>query len=83
MTTTSSESENPSISDDDSELNYIPGKYTPIETETSDSHGNGGIDENLDEDFHKEPCSSGPMADEDWIKDYRQRQEEKRQRQRA
>ena len=77
MSSKSSDSDQCSVSDD-SEFNYIPGKYSVIESEimeASDSEVTSGV-ETLD----VEPYSCEPMADEEWVAEYRQRQAAKEQR---
>ena len=85
MSSKSSDSYQCSVSDD-SEFNYIPGKYSVIESEimkASDSEkGADDKDENTSgvETFDVEPYSCKPMADEEWVAEYRQRQASKEQR---
>lgn len=75
MSSKSSDFDQASLSDDDSECNYIPGKYN-IETEimeaSASDNGDGDI---LDQETG--PYSNEPMADEQWAAEYRQRQAEK------
>jgi hypothetical protein len=85
MSSKSSDSDHCSVSDD-SEFNYIPGNYTVIESEIMEASDS----ENSADDKHEstsgveirdvEPYSCEPMADEEWIAEYRQRQAEKEQR---
>ena len=78
MSKTSSDSENDSIPDDDSEYNSNLGKYTIIETEIMGASDNDGDEEtNISE---VGPYSSEPMADEEWLQEYKKRQEEKERR---
>lgn len=75
MSSKSSDFDQACLSDDDSEFNYIPGKYN-IETEimeaSASDNGDGDI---LDQETG--PYSNEPMADEQWAAEYRQRQAEK------
>ena len=85
MSSKSPDSDQCSVSDD-SEFNYIPGNYTVIESEIMEASDG----ENSADDKHVntsgvetpdvEPYSCEPMADEEWIAEYRQRQAEKEQR---
>ena len=76
MSSKSSESDQCSVSDDDSEFNYIPGNYFVIESGADDNHGKrSGVTSSI-----YDPYSCEPIADEDWITEYRQRQAEKEQR---
>ena len=76
MSTSSRESDLGSISDDDSEFNYIPGYYEPIETENQASDGEFSDDhEALDGAYANEP-----LADEDWLREYNKQKAEKQQR---
>ena len=65
-----------SISDDDSEYNFIPGLYGQFETENdeesdSDMNGTAGVDRAYQDE---------PLADKEWITQYKQELEEKRKR---
>ena len=59
-------------SSDDSEYNYIPG-YLAIEAETHTRI-------ETEDDPDTGPYSNEPLADEEWTRDYIQRQEEKKKR---
>ena len=83
MSRTSSESDKCSISDDDSEYNYIPGNYSLIETEImqASESDDGDVEQSEQTSFADvEPYSSEPIADEEWVEEYRQRQAEKEQK---
>ena len=69
MSATSYDSDECSFSDDDSEFNFMPGRYWSSESGESESKDGGqtGI----------EPYSGEPMADEEWLKQYKLRQPEK------
>ena len=69
MSATSYDSDEYSFSDDDSEFNFMPGRYWSSESGESESKDDGqtGI----------EPYSGEPMADEEWLKQYKLRQPEK------
>ena len=80
MSRTSSESGKCSISDNDSEYNYIPGNYSFIETEImqASESDDGDVEQSEQTSFADvEPYSSEPIADEEWVEEYRQRQAEK------
>ena len=86
MSSKSCDSDQCSVSDNDSEVNFIPGNYFVVESEiieASDSE-NGADDtdgkSNENETASVEPYSYEPIADEDWIAEYRQRQAEKERR---
>ena len=66
------ESDQCSVSDDDSEFNYIPGNYFVIESEIVEaSDSEYGADDNHAKTSgvtsSVEPYSCQPIADEDWI----------------
>lgn len=71
-----SETDSLSLSDDDSEYNYIPGRFFPIESEP----GGNDNDEATDDIHGIEPYSAEPLADEKWLEQYHKRQEEKTQK---
>ena len=76
----SKSSDRPSVSDDDSEFNYIPGNYSLIESEimeASDSENGEGDKDQHTSCVDVETYSSEPMADEEWIAEYRLRQAKK------
>ena len=85
MSSKSSDSDQCSFSDD-SEFNYIPGNYSVIESEIMEASDgeNGGDDRDEDTSAVKthdgEPYSCEPMADQQWVAEYRQRQAKKDQR---
>ncbi|CAB3976751.1 Hypothetical predicted protein [Paramuricea clavata] len=83
MSSKSSDSDRLSVSDDDSEFNYIPGNYSLIESEimeASDSENGEGNKDQHTSCVDVERYSSEPMADEEWMAEYRLRQAEKEQR---
>lgn len=66
-----------SLSDDDSEKNFIPGQYFHIESEldVNDDEGQNG-----QEQLGIEPYSTEPLADEEWLESYNKRQKEKKEK---
>ena len=79
MSTTTSDSENNSIPDDDSEYNFYPGIYTIVESEIMQASEDDG--ENIQEaSAEAGPYSNEPIADEEWLDAYRVRQREKEER---
>lgn len=76
MSTTSSSSDECSFSGDDSEFNYIQGYYE--EDDTNDKLLSNNEDEEIDDVV--QPYSNEPMADEEWLKEYKKRQEDKERR---
>ena len=79
MSSKSSDSDQCSFSDD-SEFNYIPGNYSVIESEIMEaSDGENGADDGV-KTHNGEPYSCEPMADQQWVAEYRQRQAKKEQR---
>ena len=87
MSATSYDSDECSFSDDDSEFNFIPGRYWAIESEkaamdTSES-GDGEDGESGSKDdgqIGMDPNFGETMADEEWLKQYKVRQSEKERR---
>ena len=73
-----SDSDQCSVSDD-SEFNYIPGKYSVIESEIMEASDSGNGTDDKDENasgveiLNVEPYSCKPMANEEWVAEYRQR----------
>jgi len=77
MSATSYDSDECSFSDDDSEFNFIPGRYWSSES----GDGEDGQSESKDNgQTGIEPYSGEPMADEEWLKQYKLRQAEKGRR---
>ena len=80
MSATSNDSDECSLSDDDSEFNFIPGRYWSIESENAmdaseSGDGEDGQSESKDDgQTGIEPYSGEPMADEEWLKQYKLRQ---------
>ena len=85
MSATSYDSDECSFSDD-SEFNFIPGQYWSIESENamdaseSGDGEDGQSESNDDGQTGIEPYSGEPMADEEWLKQYKLRQAEKERR---
>ena len=83
MSATSNDSDECSLSDDDSEFNFIPGRYWSIESENAmdaseSGDGEDGQSESKDDgQTGIEPYSGEPMADEEWLKQYKLRQARK------
>jgi len=81
MSATSYDSDECSFSDDDSEFNFIPGRYWSIESENAMDASKSGESESKDDgQTGIEPYSGEPMADEEWLKQYKLRQPEKERR---
>ncbi|KXJ09646.1 uncharacterized protein LOC110246688 [Exaiptasia diaphana] len=78
MSDTSSELDSLDISEEDSEYNFIPGHFFPVECEPGvSSESDFEADENI---RGVEPYSAEPLADENWLEEYNKRQEEKKQK---
>ena len=89
MSATSYDSDERSFSDDDSEFNFIPGRYWAIESEKAmDANESGDGEDGEDGESESkddgqtgiEPNSGETMADEEWLKHYKLRQSEKERR---
>ena len=83
MSVSSCESDAGSICSDDSDYNFIPGYYRPIESRSEDSESQASDlenDEFVDGDACTGPYSDEPLADEEWTKKYKEEQEEKQRR---
>ena len=86
MSATSYDSDECSFSDDDSEFNFIPGRYWAIESEkamdaSESGDGEDGESESKDDgQTGIKPNSGETMADEEWLKQYKLRQSEKERR---
>ena len=84
MATGCCNSDTGSISEEDSEFNFIPGYYQPIETEKLPADSDTDSDHEVDEGdaiFDGiEPYSNEPLADEEWTRQYELRQAEKQRR---
>ena len=82
MSATSSDSEEHSFSEVDSEFDFL-GRYSPIEVENASICSSTEFNSEStsvctsEEPTTVEPYSSEPIADEEWIKEYKLRQKEK------
>ena len=77
MSASSPDSNVCSSSDDDSELNFIPGIYQPTEAEIQASADGGEGDDHMD---GFSAYADEPLADTEWTEEYEKNQAEKEQR---
>lgn len=75
MESSCSDNESLSFSEDDSENNFIPGRFFPVESELANEHEA----QTTDEIHGFEPYTAEPLADENWLEQYKKRREEKQQ----
>lgn len=77
-TMSSSRSDEESVMSDDSDYNYIPGVYE-TNYETFENENATGGNESGDEGAVG-PYADEPLADQEWLEEYRKKREEKEQR---
>ena len=75
MPSSSSNTESQSYQSDDSEWNYIPGAYNIKKTSASGENGSEMRDSNSHHEGNVGPYANDPVADEDWLANYRERKQ--------
>ena len=73
MSSSSSDFESQSCQSDDSEWNYIPGPYNIEKTSASGENGSEMRDSNSHHEGNIGPYANEPVADEDWLANYRKK----------
>ena len=75
MASSSSDTESRSYQGDDSEWNYIPGPYNIEKTSASGENGSEMRDSNSHHEGNVGPYANEPVADEDWLANYREKKQ--------
>ena len=75
MSSSSSDTESQSYQSDDSEWNYIPGPYNVEKTSASGENGSEMRDSNSHHEGNVGPYANEPVADEDWLANYREKKQ--------
>ena len=73
MSSSASDTENQSYQSDDSEWNYITGPYNIEKTSASGENGSEMRDSNSHHEGNVGPYANEPVADENWLANYREK----------
>lgn len=75
MSSSSSDTENNSYQSDDSDWNYIPGPYQIEKSREIDENTGEAQSSSVDQEQDIGPYVNEPVADEDWLANYREKKE--------